>query len=382
MNPCTGKVPHGSSVTVTCVPGFTLIGKSTATCSEGKYDKTPSCKAPCPPPDIQNAEVKPNNPVNHGATIQVDCTTGYILVGNGSATCQDGVFNELPTCRFDVSRVEAESNSNFTIDMDKARQYSWITGSEFLPDGRLLVADFNNNLVILFSSSFRVEEDSVSIRKPFDVAIINETTAIATSSVSGNQTELHFIQLIPKLQLQNVIHVDRPCYGIDVYNNTIYLSCGRYNFERGSGHLRLLDMDGSLKDVYGVVDEQSHDYMFQLPHYVRVSRLSGNIYVSDYSADKVTSLHPDGERKDVFSILNPLDLIIDDFDNVLICSPQSHQLVIMNNNGQEHRVLLTMESSYSPASLAYRKTDGALFVAPHFTRTMFLYKFTSSDHGA
>ena len=124
------------------------------------------------------------------------------MLGNPNPTCNDGSFNEVPTCGLDVSAVEAVKQKNFTLDMDVARKTPWIFGSEFLPDGRLLLADSQNDQVILLSKSFR-HEASVSVGKPFDIAVINETTAIATAINSTTLSELFYIQLVPKLQLEN-----------------------------------------------------------------------------------------------------------------------------------------------------------------------------------
>ena len=117
--------------------------------------------------------------------------------------------------------------------------------------------------------------------------------------------------------------------------------------------------------------------MFQTPYYVRISRLTGHIYVSDYATDKFTSLSPNGEIIYVLSnesILHSLDFIVDDLDNLLICNSRSKQLEIIYNNGRDRSVLLTTESPYNPGNIAYRKEDGALFVAPQYSRTMFWYQ--------
>ena len=40
----SGDINHGASTKVTCQPGFTIEGGSTMTCSDGKFDQTPTCK--------------------------------------------------------------------------------------------------------------------------------------------------------------------------------------------------------------------------------------------------------------------------------------------------------------------------------------------------
>ena len=379
VNPCTGIIPHGSSAIINCVSGFTMVGKSIVTCFEGKYDSTPSCKADCPALYIPNAVVKPPTQIAHGKTVRVDCTGIYTLIGNSSPTCRDGSFDERPSCVFDKSAMIAVNNKKISVKVKGDRLTPSITGSEVLPDGRLLVVDFRNNKVKLFSTLFR-HEDSVTIERPYDVAVINDTAAIV-SSISSEAPQLHFLRVAPRLQLDSVISLDKKCFGIDVYNDTIYLSCHKYN-ER-QGHVRLLDMDGKLKGTLGVTEEQNQNYYtFRRPYYVRVGRLSGNVYVSDWSADKITCLSPKGEVIYEFShesLTSPDNFILDDRDNLLVCGSGSNILEIIND-GQDHKCLLTAaDGLYSPESLVYRQTDGVLLVGEYNRENMHLFQLHTSD---
>ena len=109
VNPCTGTIPHGSSATVACVPGFTIVGNLTMTCLEGKYDSTPSCKADCPTLTIPNAVNRPATQVGNGTTVKVVCSGINTLVGESMFTCYDGSYEDIPSCVFDISTVMAVS---------------------------------------------------------------------------------------------------------------------------------------------------------------------------------------------------------------------------------------------------------------------------------
>ena len=127
--------------------------------------------------------------------------------------------------------------------------------------------------------------------------------------------------MTPSLQLQSAIPLEQRCFGIDVYNGTIYITCHKYN--EGQGQIKLLDMDGKLTGTLGVTEGQGHNsYMFRRPIFVRVSRFTGNVYVSDWVDDTVTCLSPKGEV--IFEFFNtdvlklPDNFILDDRDNILI----------------------------------------------------------------
>ena len=356
-----------------------MVGKSIVTCFEGKYDSTPSCKADCPALYIPNAVVKPATQVAHGKTVQVDCTGIYTLIGNSSPTCRDGSFDERPSCVFDISAMIAVNNKKISVKVKGDRLTPSLTGSVFLPDGRLLLVDFHNNKVKLLSSLFRYE-DSVTVERPYDIAVINDTTAIV-SSISSEAPQLHFLSVATRLQLESVISLDKQCFGIDVYNDTIYLSCHKHN--EWQGHVRLLDMDGKLQGTLGVTEVQNQNYYtFRIPYYVRVSRFSGNVYVSDWGAEKITCLSPTGGVIYEFShesLADPGNFILDDRDNLLVCGSGSNISVILNN-GQDHKILLTAaDGLHYPEVLVYRQTDGVLLVGEYNRKSMILFQFHTSD---
>ena len=382
VNPGTDTIPHGSLAAVTCVPGFTIVGKSTLRCLEGKYDSIPSCKADCKTLTISNAVVRPATKVAHGTTVQVVCLGINTLVGESMVTCYDGYYEYIPKCVFDISTVNALSSENIPIKVKEDRQTPAITGTEFLPDGRLLVVDNANEKVKLLSSSLTYE-GSVDVDRPYAIAAINKTTAIVSSeSPTEPHNQLHFISVISSLRLQSAIPLEQPCFGIDVYNGTIYITCHKVN--EGEGHVKLFDMDGNLIRTLGVTEIQGQSYyMFRRPISVRLSRFTGNVYVADWAAHTVTCLSPTGEVIFQFSNIdaleNPVDFILDDRDSILIVGKNVDLLEIINNE-QNYKILPRNGDAlpYPGAlSLAYRQTDGVLLVGGYSSENIILYQLVS-----
>ena len=130
------------------------------------------------------------------------------------------------------------------------------------------------------------------------------------------------------------------------------------------GYIRLLNMDGTLKGTLGINDAQNFDFMFGGPYHVRVSRVSGNIFVTDWFTNKITCLSPAGWKIYEFStdsLVSTQQFILDDHDNMLVCGADSNTLEIVKRNGRDHKVFLaTADSLTHPGSLAYRPSDGSL----------------------
>ena len=113
----------------------------------------------------------------------------------------------------------------------------------------------------------------------------------------------------------------------------------------------------------------------------RVSRLTGNVYVSDWDAHTVRCLSPKGGIIYEFSTTDVLEypdnFILDDRDNVLIVGHGVDILEILDN-GQNYKILPWKLSNDDgmlyPGALAYRQTDGVFLVIVRASVNMILYQ--------
>ena len=158
------------------------------------------------------AVVRPPNRVAHGTNVQVVCSGEKTLDGEYMVMCYDGSYENIPSCVFDISTVKAVYIKKIRINVKG--EWPTVNGAEFLPDGRLLVVNNANKKVKLLNSSFSYE-GSVDIDWPYDIAVVNETTAIVTDY--SPETQLHFINVTLSLKLQSTIPLETECFGIDVY---------------------------------------------------------------------------------------------------------------------------------------------------------------------
>ena len=102
-------------------------------------------------------------------------------------------------------RLGNRTRIDIRMKTDDSFNIPWVTGSEFLPDGRLLVANTGTYRASMLGSDFKVE-DNLSFSKDFvsvwDVAVVNETTAIVTDPQKHRQacTSVHKVYKPIKLQ--------------------------------------------------------------------------------------------------------------------------------------------------------------------------------------
>ena len=107
-------------------------------------------------------------------------------------------------------------------------------------------------------------------------------------------------------------------------------------------------------------------FMLKRPYNITVSAWSGKIYVSNWDQATVTCLKSDGtvifEYKDP-ELTSPLELCVDDEDNVIVCGGSSDNIHIVTATGKKSAVILSANDGIiSPRSVAYRQTDHTLIV--------------------
>ena len=247
-----------------------------------------------------------------------------------------------------------------------------ITGCEVLPNGQIILCDYNNTNLKLLHSSFTVKEVLGLQGKPWDVSVINNSSAIITLPVPK---QLHYMQLEPSLKSGRVIQLDKICWGIAVAGEYLYVTLHDI---LGEGEVRILDMKGSLKRRIGV--NSGGSFMFQTPYYLTQSATTRKIYVSDRDTDTVTCLMSDGstvyQYKDK-DLKWPIGVCVDDEENIIVCGRASNNVHIVTASGRKHGCLLTLADGITgPVSVAYRHTDDTLIIGCWGANELLVYKMT------
>ena len=247
----------------------------------------------------------------------------------------------------------------------------WIIGGEFLSDGRLLLSDFRNDRLKLLNSQFEIE-DTLYIEELWTVAVINETTAVATAP---NKHRIQFVQIQPRLSLLNYVEIG-DCFGIDTINQYIYTVCMDVN---ETYYIQRLDMEGNVVGKHPAIDRNGNSLMFKDPNFLKISQTTGSTFISDLQTEVVTSLSADGDMIYKYSngdLQTPDDIIIDDLDNIAVCTYRDVQII--DKNGKKVRDLLTeSDVLYDPETIAYRRNDNTLIIAGYETNDMFVFQLTN-----
>ncbi|XP_068695178.1 sushi, von Willebrand factor type A, EGF and pentraxin domain-containing protein 1-like isoform X1 [Montipora foliosa] len=92
---------HGSQVTFVCLPKYSLIGRATMTCHDGKWSSLlPICKASCEDPGFPPNGITHGTEFGHNKQITFSCLPGFQLVGRSFAVCINGKWSaSVPRCK-------------------------------------------------------------------------------------------------------------------------------------------------------------------------------------------------------------------------------------------------------------------------------------------
>ena len=268
--------------------------------------------------------------------------------------------------------MNVQSSGQVDIKLPGDIDTPYISGCEALLNGQIILCDNNNKNLKLIHSSFTVKDVFDLQAKPWDVSVANRNSVIITLP---HLRQLQFVQLEPRLKSGLVIQLDKKCWGIAVAGEDMYVTLHN---NPGEGEVRILDMDGNLKQKIGV--NPGGLFIFRCPFYVTWSAATGKIYVSDPQAGKVACLMSDGSTVYQYKgkgLKYASGVCVDDEETVMVCGYESNNIRIVTASGQKHGCLLTSKDGIKlPLSLTYRVNDDMLIIGCQNQNSLFVYKMT------
>ena len=161
----------------------------------------------------------------------------------------------------------------------------WITGLHTTTAGQLILTDFSNSNVKLFSPDGELISSLRLSVKPWGVTIVDECTA-AVSMLSSSQIVILDLGPGGQLSVRRTISLDRPAWEITCYKNNLIIACGR--------SVRMINMEGELQWSTGSRDER----LFVSAEYLTVGSGFGpaTVVVSDWLKHTITVLDADSGK--------------------------------------------------------------------------------------
>ena len=297
------------------------------------------------------------------------------LIPLSEATKQSGALPE-PDINVNNSKkkmfpeLKIESSRQIDIQLPGDEEEPFISGCAIMPDGHIILVDTGNSKIKMLDKSFKLKESLILVSAPRDVAMYNKTSVLVTLP---DTNQLQYIEVSPKLVTGATIQLDKPCWGVAVSGNKIYVTC-YLGFGR-EGEVRILDKNGKLENRLGV-HPKGKSFMFARPFYLAVSPTSGRIFVTDWDRNSVICLGPDGSVVYMYKeLFGPRGVCVLPNDNILVCDDGQDKVQVITAKGEKHSTLLTEMDGImqDPYCVAYRQTDGLFLLGCIGELNLFVY---------
>ena len=268
------------------------------------------------------------------------------------------------------TELAVDTSQKVNIQLSSDSKCPWITGCTFIPDGGVVLCDHHNSNLISLSNTFTVKERLHLDSPPWDVSLVNSNSVMVTIPY---MKKLQLIQVVPSLKIDRSINVGRKCWGVQVVEDLIYVTCHN---DPGEGEVLVVDMNGTVTHRLGQLDKKS--YFFSRLDYITVCPSSRKIFIADCDTDTVSCMLSDGtvvyQYKD--AELRGLTVVcVDGGGNAIVCGYYSHNVQVIRADGTKCCTLLTSQDGVSsPRSVAYRQSDNTIILGCDNNKNLLVYK--------
>ncbi|CAG2249884.1 unnamed protein product [Mytilus edulis] len=220
-----------------------------------------------------------------------------------------------------------------------------------------------HSLYVIKSDGTLKYEMSVDPSDEFDITFVDDNNVAITSGSSIDRTGIDIINIENRNTLK-FINLPGPSYGITRDQDSLFVCV------EGRGIYKVNTMDYTT----------SHMISCNLPPFSYVSVLDNKIYYTDDNDNSVVCCDNKGSRHWTFkndSVLRlPRGFTVDNDNNVFVAGERSSNVVIISNDGKQHKEILTEEDGLrEPSAIFFDKQKRELLVA-NSTQIAFLYRVT------
>ncbi|OWF53262.1 uncharacterized protein LOC110446613 [Mizuhopecten yessoensis] len=232
-----------------------------------------------------------------------------------------------PLSRCEIKEIR---KVNFKCPSDTSSCLAY--GVVYLPDGQIVVGDFQNQKIKLITDDGNVASELQVNGTPLNVCMVDNTTvAVAVTGPRG----IRVVTVAPsKLTLSSKINTREPCFSIACRNGDFIVSTG-FKVCRVSKDGTTHKLHRYSDAVHGMSYDSQHGQLFITHNTVT----EGEIVVTRLSDD---NKHTDVLRVGVVKYAFGVDLDVE--GNVYVCGYGSNNVVQMSGDGTNVRELLTAAS--------------------------------------
>ena len=252
-------------------------------------------------------------------------------------------------------------HSGWSYDKEKC----CFTGSEFLANGYLLLADNSNKKIKMFDKRYKCVSVLSLPSLPWDLAVTEQEMAAVTMP---DRKTIQFMSTHQKLTPKHSIHVHKNCWGICHHRDNLIVSC----WCREGAEVDIMDINGNVRHVIKTIE----GIPFHTPWYVAVN--CDVIHVSDWGTFTVPSVTVSGSAVQTYrnrSLQGPLGMTFDPEGNIYICGRDSNNIHQLSPGGAMKQIVLSEKDDVrEPLSVCHCPNDDRIVVTSWMSDKISIFK--------
>ncbi|XP_052259141.1 uncharacterized protein LOC127863446 isoform X2 [Dreissena polymorpha] len=254
-----------------------------------------------------------------------------------------------------VFKVQGKSEYNVRIPSDSGYK-CYISGICVLPDGQVLVVDWENKNVKLLNQQYQVVSHWDVNAGPVDICLITPSEVAVT--VNDHDSKIHEVQFITvnqgKLVPGRKFQLQHECRGITHQNGDLFVTSGQQLYK--------YTLNGKL--ICRLYQDRSANYTVDK---CAVSPTGDRLYITGRYHDKLLTLAGDGTLLATYSdpaLRGPLGLHVTPAGQVLVCGQWSNTVLQVGWEGKSKLATLATERHgvWYPESVCYSSTTSSIIV--------------------
>ncbi|XP_052258539.1 uncharacterized protein LOC127863181 isoform X1 [Dreissena polymorpha] len=265
-----------------------------------------------------------------------------------------------------VFNVQSITKHNVRIPSDK--DVCYINGICVLPDGQVLVVDWNNQNVKLLNQQYQVVSHWDVNARPVDICLI--TPSEVAVAVNDHDSKIHEVQFITvnqgKLVSGRKFQLQHECTCITHHQGDLFVTSGQ--------ELYKYSLNGKL--IYRLYQYRSADLTV---YKCAVSPTGDRLYITSWDQDKLLTLARDGTLLATYTdpaLVRLYGLHVTPAGQVLVCGGLSHTVLQVGWEGESKlATLATQEDGVRwPESVCYSSTTSSIIVGQYRNNNILVFR--------
>ena len=259
----------------------------------------------------------------------------------------------------DISHIVARKMFHMNIRSSKDDDQPDVSGLAVTDNGTLLVGDFINKTLKVFSQDSTLLSSVPLSDECNDVTVTEDDIAV----VSTRDKTLHYLDITdpPTSSVQRPMQLGYTVWGITPYSDKLVVTT-----RTTPPSIRMIDMNG--KEVWSVTKGPDNQQLFVRPLYTVTSKINDTetVIVSDWEKETLTLLNANnGSLLKIIDMKGkyPRGITVDINGNIFVACGRIKEICVWSNDFTKSRTLISRKDlEGTPNCIAYSSSTDTLYI--------------------